>query len=58
MVGPLLGGALQMAGLNFDQFFIVFAMPCFLAAILVVFFRVNVRRESLETVTEKLTAAR
>jgi MFS transporter, AAHS family, benzoate transport protein len=58
MVGPLVGGALQMAGLNFDQFFIVFAMPCFLAAILVVFFRVNVRRESVETVTEKLTAAR
>jgi hypothetical protein len=56
MFGPLLGGGLQMAGLNFGQFFIVFAVPMFLGAVLVLFFRVNVRRESLETVTEKLTA--
>ena len=56
MVGPLLGGAVQMAGLSFSQFFVVFAVPLFLAAVGVLFFRVNVRRESLETVTEKLTA--
>ena len=56
MFGPLLGGAMQMAGFSFGQFFIVFAVPLFLAAVLVLFFRVNVRRESLETVTEKLTA--
>jgi len=55
IVGPLLGGVLQMAGLNFSQFFIVFATPCFLAAILVILFRVNVRRESVEAVTAKLT---
>jgi MFS family permease len=58
MFGPLLGGAMQMARFSFGQFFIVFAIPLFLAAVLVAFFRVNVRRESLETVTEKLTARR
>ena len=56
IIGSLLGGSLQMAGLNFGQFFMMFALPCFLAAILVLFFRVNVRQESVETVTEKLTA--
>ena len=56
MFGPLLGGALQMGRFSFGQFFIVFALPLFLGAILVLFFRVNVRRESLEAVTEKLTA--
>ena len=56
IVGPLLGGTLQMAGLNFSQFFLVFALPCFIAAVLVFFFRVNVRRESVEMVTEKLTS--
>ena len=56
IVGPLLGGTLQMAGLNFSQFFFVFALPCFIAAVLVFFFRVNVRRESVEMVTEKLTS--
>ena len=57
MFGPLLGGGLQMAGLNLGQFFIVFAIPLFLGAVAVLFFRVNVRRESLEAVTEKLTTA-
>ena len=56
MFGPLLGGAMQMTGLSFGQFFIVFAVPLFLGAVLVLFFRINVRRESLEAVTEKLTA--
>jgi MFS transporter, AAHS family, benzoate transport protein len=55
IAGPLLGGTLQMAGLTFSQFFVVFAIPSFVAAVLVFFFRVNVRRESVETVTEKLT---
>ena len=56
MFGPLLGGALQMAGLDFGKFFIVFAVPFIISAVIVALFRVNVRRESLETVTEELTA--
>ena len=54
IVGPLLGGALQMAGFTFNQFFIIFALPTFMAAVIVFFFRVNVRGEGVETVTGKL----
>jgi len=55
IVGPLLGGVLQMAGLSFSQYFIVFAIPCFICMVLVMFYRVNVKGEDLETVAVKLT---
>ena len=55
IVGPLLGGLLQMAGFSFSQYFIVFAIPCFICMVLVMFYRVNVKGEDLETVAVKLT---
>ena len=57
IVGPLLGGGLQMAGFSFGQYFIVFSIPCFICAVLVMFYRVNVKGEGLETVAVKLTGA-
>ncbi len=55
--GPLLGGFLQSAGISFNQYFAIFSIPAFLCAIMVLFFRVNVKGEALETVTVKLTTA-
>jgi AAHS family benzoate transporter-like MFS transporter len=57
IAGPLLGGALQMAGFSFTEYFLVFAIPSFLCAGLVLLYRVNVKNEGLETVHEKLTSA-
>lgn len=54
IVGPLLGGALQMAGFTFAQYFLVFAVPSFACALLVLLYRVDVRNEGLEEVHEKL----
>ncbi len=53
--GPLLGGYLQSEGFSFGQYFAVFAVPCFLCAILVLFYRINVKGEALETLEVKLT---
>jgi len=53
--GPLLGGLLQSAGFSFSQFFTLLAIPPLLCAILVLFYRVNVRGEALEAVEAKLT---
>jgi len=53
--GPLLGGLLQSAGFSFSQFFELLAIPPLLCAILVLFYRVNVRGETLEAVEAKLT---
>ncbi|HUJ68927.1 MAG TPA: MFS transporter [Syntrophorhabdales bacterium] len=53
--GPLLGGLLQSAGFSFSQFFALLAIPPLLCAILVLFYRVNVRGETLEAVEAKLT---
>jgi MFS family permease len=57
IAGPLLGGALQMAGFTFSEYFLVFAVPSFLCAGLVLLYRINVRDEGLETVHERLTSA-
>jgi MFS family permease len=54
IAGPLLGGALQMAGFTFSEYFLVFALPSFLCAGLVLMYRINVRDEGLETVHKKL----
>ncbi len=53
--GPLLGGLLQSAGFSFSQFFALLSIPPLLCAILVLFYRVNVRGEALEVVEAKLT---
>lgn len=57
IVGPLMGGALQMAGVNFSQYFLIFAVPSFLCSGLVLLYRVNLRNEGLETVHEILVSA-
>jgi len=54
ITGPIIGGIVQMAGFSFSQFFLVFSLPSFLCVILVAFFPIGVRRESLEQVTAKL----
>lgn len=54
IVGPLLGGALQMAGLTFSQYFLIFAIPSFVCGGLVLMYRVNVRGEGLEAVHSRL----
>ena len=55
--GPLLGGFLQSKGFSFEQYFTTFAVPCLLCAILVCFYRVNVKGETLEVVEKRLSAA-
>jgi MFS family permease len=52
--GPLLGGLLQSAGVSFNHYFAIFAIPGFLSALLTLFYRINVKGEDLETVTVKL----
>ncbi len=56
IAGPLLGGALQSAGLGFGQYFLIFAIPSFVCAALVLVYRVNVKGEGLEAVHERLRA--
>ena len=56
VMGPMLGGIIQMAGFSFSQFFIVFSIPCFICMILVALFPVGVKNEGLEAVTEKVLA--
>ncbi|OPY71722.1 MAG: 4-hydroxybenzoate transporter PcaK [Syntrophorhabdus sp. PtaU1.Bin058] len=52
--GPIIGGAIQMAGLNINQFFTLFSLPCFLCVLLVALYPVAVRKDALEAVTAKL----
>lgn len=54
IAGPVIGGAVQMAGFTFYQFFIVFSLPSFLCVLLVALYPVGVKREGLEVVTAKL----
>jgi len=56
IMGPMLGGAVQMAGFSFSRFFIVFSIPCFICMVLVALFPVGVKNEGLEAVTEKVLA--
>jgi benzoate transport len=57
MCGPPLGGLAQSAGFSFSQYFALIAIPFLISAILVLFYRVNVKDEALETVEAKLTGA-
>ena len=54
VIGPIIGGIIQMAGLSFGHFFLVFSVPSFLCVVLVAFYPIGVRREGLERVTAKL----
>ncbi len=54
VTGPIVGGIVQMAGLSFGQFFLVFSIPSFLCVVLVALFPVGIRKEGLEQVTAKL----
>jgi MFS family permease len=56
ILGPIIGGLLQAAGLQFRQFFMVFALPCFICMVLVLLYRVNGRGESLERISTALEA--
>jgi MFS family permease len=58
ILGPMLGGFLQTLGFSFHQFFLFFAVPCFVCMLLVLFYPVNVKGESLERVSEALMAAK
>jgi MFS transporter, AAHS family, benzoate transport protein len=52
IVGPVLGGMLQAGGVDFRYFFVVFSLPCFVCAALLLLYRVKRRGESLEAVSE------
>lgn len=53
--GPMLGGFLQTVGFSFQQFFLLFAIPCFVCILLVLFYPINANGESLEAISEALT---
>jgi MFS family permease len=55
--GPLLGGMLQAKGYSFSQYFAIHAVPCLLCAVIVLFYRINVKGDALETVEVKLAGA-
>ena len=52
--GPLLGGLLQSEGFSLKEYFAVFSIPCLLCALLVYFYRINVKGEPLEAVEERI----
>lgn len=56
ITGPIFGGWLLMAGFNFSQYFMIFAIPSFICALLVSLYRVNVKGDALEIINEKLKA--
>lgn len=55
IIGPLLGGWLQMGGFGFTQYFLIFSIPCFICGVMVLFYKVNVKGEGLETINEKMS---
>jgi len=55
--GPLLGGYFQSQGFSLQQYFDMFVLPCLICAVLVYFYRVNVRGETLESVAKRLSGA-
>ncbi|MCX7965398.1 MAG: MFS transporter, partial [Syntrophorhabdaceae bacterium] len=54
IIGPIIGGAIQMLHLSTGQFFILFSLPCFLCILFVALYPVGVKKDALETVTAKL----
>lgn len=54
IIGPIVGGAIQMFGLTSGQFFMLFSIPCFLCIFFVTLYPVSVKKDPLEAVTAKL----
>lgn len=54
IIGPIIGGAIQIFNLRAGQFFMVFSLPCFLCILFVALYPVGVKRDALEAVTKKL----
>jgi len=50
ILGPIIGGGLQTANYNLRQFFLIFALPCFVCMIFVFFYRTKKKGETLEAV--------
>lgn len=48
IVGPLVCGAIMQLGLSFKQYFVLFAIPCLLLAVIALFFKVKAKDQSLE----------
>lgn len=55
ILGPLFGGFLQAQGATFSQYFLIFAIPAFIAAVLVMGYRVDAKGDNLELVNQKLS---
>lgn len=54
ILGPMAGGLVQGFGIGFHEFFLLFAIPCFVCILFVGLFPINVRGEALEAVGERL----
>jgi len=54
IIGPIVGGAIQMVGLSTGQFFVLFSLPCFLCILFVALYPVGVKKDALETVAARL----
>ena len=54
IIGPIIGGVIQMAGLSIGKFFVFFSLPCFICILLVALYPVGVKKDALEEVTAKL----
>jgi len=50
ILGPILGGVLLTMGFSFSQYFLIFAIPAFVAAVLVMLYRTDAKGESLENI--------
>jgi MFS transporter, AAHS family, benzoate transport protein len=50
ILGPIIGGVLQAVNLNPKQFFVIFALPCFVCVGLVFLYRTKKKGEALETI--------
>jgi AAHS family benzoate transporter-like MFS transporter len=54
IAGPVIGGMVQTWNVGFSIFFVVFSIPAFVCAVLVLFYRIDARAQSLEGVGEAL----
>ena len=50
ILGPIIGGVLQAIDLSLKQFFVIFALPCFVCVGLVFLYRTKKKGQALETV--------
>lgn len=50
ILGPIVGGALQVLNFGLEQFFTFFALPCFVCIVLVLFYRTKKKGETLQNI--------